>query len=48
MITMLAEQGWNEVRIMRRSGHKSSAILREYIEEAGLFHSDNVTAALGL
>jgi hypothetical protein len=33
---------------MCRSRHKSSVMVREYIEEAGLFHGDNVTALLGL
>jgi hypothetical protein len=32
---------------MRVSGHKSSAMVQEYIEEAGLF-DNNVTGMLGL
>jgi integrase len=48
MITGLAKAGCNELQIMARSGHRSSAMVSEYVEEAGLFHGDNVTALLGL
>jgi hypothetical protein len=33
---------------MQRSGHKWSAMVREYVEEPVLFHGQNVTALLGL
>jgi len=36
------------VQIMHCSGHHSSAMVREYIEQAQLFHGQNVTALLGL
>jgi hypothetical protein len=48
LCTSLAEAGCNELQIMQRSGHKSSAMVREYVEESQLFHGQNVTALLGL
>lgn len=48
LITSMAEAGANEVQIMHCSGHHSSAMVREYIEQAQLFHGQNVTALLGL
>ena len=48
LCTSLAEARCNELQIMQRSGHKSSAMVREYVEESQLFHGQNVTALLGL
>jgi len=45
--TAAARAGATELQIMRVSGHKSSAMVQEYIEEAGLF-DDNATGMLGL
>jgi len=33
---------------MRRSGHKASAMVREYVGQSQLFHNQNATALLGL
>lgn len=45
--TAAAKAGATEVQIMAVTGHKSSAMVREYIEDAGLFET-NTTALLGL
>ena len=42
-----ARNGATESAIMRTTGHKSSAMVREYIEEATLFEN-NASALLGL
>jgi hypothetical protein len=45
--TSMARAGLSEAQMMRITGHRSSAQLRGYIEDAELF-SVNVSAAIGL
>lgn len=45
--TSMARAGLSESQMMQITGHRSSAKLRGYIQDAGMF-SVNVSAAIGL